>query len=57
METKEKTVVTIESTINAPVDKVWETWTNPQHITKWNSPSEDWHSPRAENDVREGGKF
>lgn len=57
METKEKTVVTIEATINAPVQKVWEYWTKPEHITKWNQASDDWHSPRAENDLREGGRF
>jgi uncharacterized protein YndB with AHSA1/START domain len=49
--------ITVETTINAPVGKVWENWTRPEHITQWNSPSEDWHSPRAENDLRVGGKF
>ena len=57
METQEKTVVTIETTVNAPVEKVWEYWTKPEHITKWNHASDDWHSPRAENDLRTGGKF
>jgi len=28
-----------------------------EHITKWNSASEDWHTPRATNDLRTGGKF
>jgi uncharacterized protein YndB with AHSA1/START domain len=49
--------ITIESTINAPVDKVWQFWTGPQHITKWNNASDDWHTPFAENDLRPGGKF
>jgi uncharacterized protein YndB with AHSA1/START domain len=53
----EKTNVTIETTVNAPVDKVWEMWNKAEHITKWNAASDDWHSPRAENDVRDGGKF
>lgn len=57
METKERTVLTVEATIDAPVSKVWEFWSGPEHITKWNSPSETWHTPRAENDLREGGKF
>lgn len=57
MATQEKTVITIESTINAPVEKVWELWTKPEHITKWNHASDDWHSPYAENDLRVGGKF
>jgi uncharacterized protein YndB with AHSA1/START domain len=57
METQTKTVLTVENTINAPVEKVWENWTNPEHIIKWCSPSDDWHTPRAENDLRNGGSF
>src|SRR6476661_7094423 len=57
METQQKEVITVESTINAPVQKVWEFWTRPEHITKWNAASDDWHSPRAENDLRTGGSF
>ncbi|MNL22951.1 hypothetical protein D3C87_1443150 [compost metagenome] len=29
----------------------------PEHITKWSFASPDWHTPFAENDLREGGKF
>lgn len=57
METMEKTKVTVETTVNAPVEKVWDAWTNPRHITQWCSASDDWHAPYAENDVRKGGKF
>ena len=57
MDTQEKTVITVETIVNAPVAKVWEYWTKPEHITKWNFASDDWHSPRAENDLRTGGKF
>lgn len=57
METQNKTVITIENTINAQVEKVWEYWTKTEHITKWNNASDDWHTPSAENDLRVGGKF
>lgn len=57
METTNPTKVTVQAVIQAPVDKVWRFWSEPEHITKWNQPSEDWHSPRAENDLRVGGKF
>ncbi len=57
METKDKTIITVENTINAPVEKVWQYWTMPEHITKWNNASDDWHTPRAENDLRVGGSF
>jgi uncharacterized protein YndB with AHSA1/START domain len=57
METQEKTMITVENTINAPVEKVWEYWTKPEHITKWNNASDDWHTPWAKTDFRVGGKF
>lgn len=57
METNNNTKITIETTINAPVEKVWRYWTEPNHITKWNNASEDWHTPFSENDLRVGGKF
>jgi len=57
METQQKTIVTIESTVNAPIDKIWLYWSLPQHITKWATASEEWHTPRAENDLRTGGSF
>ncbi len=51
------TVITVEATINAPVAKVWACWTKPEHITQWCQASDDWHAPKAENDVRVGGTF
>src|SRR5579862_842987 len=57
MSTIEKTLVTIEATVNAPVEKVWELWNDPKHVTQWNHASDDWHSPSARNDLRVGGKF
>lgn len=57
METKQPTKVTVQAVIQAPVEKVWRYWTEPEHITKWNQASDDWHAPRAENDLRVGGKF
>ena len=57
METPAKPVITVENTVNAPVEKVWEYWTKPEHITQWNNGSEDWHTPTAENDLRPGGRF
>ena len=57
METTGRTSITVEATVHAPLDKVWELWTGPHHITQWTNASDDWHAPRAENDLREGGKF
>jgi len=57
METKQKIQITVEKTINDTVEKVWDFWTNPEHITKWYQASDDWHAPYAENDLRINGKF
>ena len=57
METGSNTRITVQNSIKAPVQKVWEYWSKPEHITKWSNASDDWHTPRAENDLREGGKF
>ncbi len=49
--------ITIETTTTAPIEKVWEYWNAPEHITKWAFASNDWEAPYAENDIRTGGKF
>ena len=51
------TKIKIEATISADQNKVWDCWTKPEHITKWNFASDDWHCPEAENDLRAGGKY
>ena len=55
--TTNATKVTVEATVNAPVEKVWKSWGEPLHITKWCAASDDWHAPKAENDLRTGGTF
>lgn len=49
--------ITIEANVQKTCEEVWKLWTESQHITKWNQASEDWHSPRAINDLTPGGKF
>ncbi|MCG6186164.1 SRPBCC family protein [Maribellus maritimus] len=57
MQKKEKTFITVSTKIEAPVQKVWDFWTQPNHIINWNFASDDWFCPWAKNDIREGGKF
>lgn len=52
-----KTKITVEATVSANAKKVWNYYTLPEHITKWNFASDDWHCPDAENDLRVGGKL
>ncbi|MCE1164653.1 MAG: SRPBCC domain-containing protein [Bacteroidetes bacterium] len=49
--------ITISANISAPLEKVWDYWTSPKHIIKWNNASDDWNTPHAQNDLRAGGKF
>jgi uncharacterized protein YndB with AHSA1/START domain len=49
--------ITVSTTVAAPRQKAWSLFTDPDHIVKWNSASPDWHTPRATNDLRVGGKF
>ena len=57
MKNSEKTTITVQTEIKAPIEKVWEYWTSPEHIIRWNHASDDWHTPHAENDLRTGGVF
>jgi uncharacterized protein YndB with AHSA1/START domain len=50
-------MITITTTINATLDKVWNFWNNPKHITNWYFASSDWHCPKAENDLQVGKSF
>lgn len=49
--------ITIETVVKKPIGQVWEKWTLPEHVMKWNNASDDWHTPSAENDLRAGGTF
>ena len=57
METTTPTVITVEADVNAPVEKVWNYYNNPDHVTKWNFAVEEWHCPWAKSDLRVGGQF
>lgn len=51
------TKITVSATIHAPVEKVWDSYTNPNHIVNWNFADPSWHCPSAENDMRVGGTY
>ncbi|TAF78015.1 MAG: polyketide cyclase [Bacteroidetes bacterium] len=50
-------IITIEIIVNAPIEKVWKYWTDPEYIIKWTFATEDWCCPKAKNDLKVGGKF
>ena len=49
--------LTVEALARAPVAKVWAAYTTPQDIRQWNAASDDWHTTRANVDLRVGGEF
>jgi len=49
--------ITVSAIINAPIQKVWNVWTNPDHIYNWNAASDEWYTPHATNDLRVGGTY
>lgn len=49
--------IVIDIEVNAPMEKVWEYYTNPIHITQWNFADPSWHCPSASNDLKVGGKY
>ncbi len=51
------TKITVQSTVAAPIEKVWRAYTNPEDIKQWNAASDDWHTTKTTVDLREGGAF
>lgn len=49
--------ITVETTVDAPMEKVWRAYNNPQDIMQWNAASDDWHTTASSVDLRVGGAF
>lgn len=47
---------TVDTLANTDVATAWAAYNTPTDITCWNNASPDWHSPRSEVDLREGGR-
>jgi len=55
--TSQLTKISVEVEVQAPLEKTWKLWTTPSDIIQWNFPSNDWHTPNAEADLKDGGNF
>ncbi len=53
---KENTTVTIKKTFNAPIQLVWEAWTQPEHIAQWWCPK-GIETKVVEHNFKVGGKW
>ncbi|WP_422348716.1 SRPBCC family protein [Flagellimonas sp.] len=51
------TKITVNTIVDANREQVWNYWNRPEHITQWNFVTDDWHCPKAENDLKVGGTF
>lgn len=49
--------ITVETKVKAPINSVWKAYTSPEDILQWNAASADWHTTRADVDLRVGGAF
>lgn len=56
-EEPENKTICVRASIAQPLAKVWDYFTNPDHIIHWNFASEDWHCPKAVTDLKMGGRF
>lgn len=49
--------ITVQTTVKSDLQTVWNAWSNPADIKRWNAASEDWHTTECAVDLREGGSF
>lgn len=49
--------ITVEVLVNAPIEKTWQAFNDPEAMKAWGHPSDDWHTTKASNDLRAGGKL
>lgn len=50
-------VITIETVVRDSIQNVWSYFVEPEHIVKWYTASDDWHTPHATNELEVGGRF
>ena len=53
---KEKEDLVVTRIIDAPIELVWKSWTDPEHVMKWWGPKY-YTSPSCKIDLREGGRY
>ncbi|WP_136667859.1 SRPBCC domain-containing protein [Flavobacterium sp. H122] len=53
----ENSKITVQALVDANTEKVWDYYTNPNHIIHWNFADPSWHCPTAENDMTIGGTY
>lgn len=55
--TSPETTLQIRRTFQAPRERVFRAWTEPEELRKWWRVGDNWSSPIVEVDLREGGSY
>ncbi|MGB3366110.1 MAG: SRPBCC domain-containing protein [Acidaminobacteraceae bacterium] len=50
-------MISVSIKVIGSMEKIWDYFTNPEHIVHWNFASDDWCVPWAKNNLQVGGKF
>jgi uncharacterized protein YndB with AHSA1/START domain len=45
--------ITVQTTVAVDLEKAWDAYTRPEHITQWNFADPSWHCPQARNNQTE----
>ena len=56
-QTEDKPVLDIERRYDAPPERVWQAWTDPQALSRWFGPGDEGSVFQADMDVRPGGRY
>jgi uncharacterized protein YndB with AHSA1/START domain len=49
--------ITVRISTQESLEKAWDYFTKPEHIPNWCFASDEWHCPKAINDLKGGGTF
>ena len=57
MATEQATILRLTRLFDAPRERVFDAWTNPDVLKQWWAAFPTWDTPEAEVDLREGGRY
>jgi uncharacterized protein YndB with AHSA1/START domain len=55
--TDEQVVLRLERLLDAPPERIFAAWTDPDLLRRWWAAQPDWTTPEATTDVRVGGRY
>ncbi len=55
--TEQETMLRVTRRFDAPRDRVFDAWTNPDVLRSWWAAGPDWKTPGVEVDARPGGRY